>query len=89
MYKRFDQKYIKPCLLRENHFRDPKIIETYENLTNKDAIEFMKRNPTQFAGIGKNMQDVAELQTANNSMLKAWQNSANLFSQYVKYLTYS
>ena len=47
MYKRIDQKYIKPCLLRENHFRDPKIIETFENLTNKDAMEFMKRNPTQ------------------------------------------
>ena len=49
MYKRIDQKYIKPCLLRENHFRDPKIIETYENLTNKDAIEFMKNNPTLYA----------------------------------------
>lgn len=35
MYKYFDTKYIKPCLLRENQYRDPKIIETYENLTNK------------------------------------------------------
>ena len=49
MYKRLDDKYIKPCLLRENHFKDPKIIETYENLTERDALEFMKRNPTQFA----------------------------------------
>ena len=48
MYKRLDDKYIKPCLLRENHVRDPKIIETYENLTERDALEFMKRNPTQF-----------------------------------------
>ena len=80
MYKRIDQKYIKPCLLRENHFRDPKIIETYENLTNKDAIEFMKRNPTQFAGIGKSLQEMAEA-TANSSMLKAWQNSASSVPQ--------
>ena len=48
MYKRLDDKYIKPCLLRENHFKDPKIIETYENLTERDALEYMKRNPTHF-----------------------------------------
>ena len=81
MYKRIDQKYIKPCLLRENHFRDPKIIETYENLTNKDAIEFMKKNPAQFsAGLNKSMQEVAEA-PANTSMLIAFQNSGNLFPQ--------
>ena len=51
MYKYLDTKYIKPCLLRDNQYRDPKIIETFENLTNKDAVEFMKRNPTQFAGL--------------------------------------
>lgn len=51
MYKHIDTKYIKPCLLRENHYRDPKIIETFENITNKEAVEFMKRNPTQFAGL--------------------------------------
>ena len=50
MYKHFDTKFIKPCLLRENQYKDPKIIETFENLTNRDAVEFMKRNPTQFAG---------------------------------------
>ena len=48
MYKRLDDKYIKPCLLRENHFKDPKIIETYENLTERDALEYMKKNPTHF-----------------------------------------
>ena len=52
MYKYLDTKYIKPCLLRDNQYRDPKIIETFENLTNKDAVEFMKRNPTSFAGLG-------------------------------------
>lgn len=79
MYKRMDQKYIKPCLLRENHFRDPKIIETYENLTNKDAIEFMKRNPTQFTGLGKSMQEAVA--PANTSMLIAFQNSGNVFPE--------
>jgi hypothetical protein len=35
MYKHIDAKYIKPCLLRENKFKDPKIIETFETLTNR------------------------------------------------------
>jgi len=63
MYKRLDDKYIKPCLLRENHFKDPKIIETYENLTERDALEFMKRNPTQFAEMAgsKTMLELNEL----------------------------
>lgn len=63
MYKRLDDKYIKPCLLRENHFKDPKIIETYENLTERDALEFMKRNPTQFAELAgsKTMVELNEL----------------------------
>ena len=80
MYKYFDTKYIKPCLLRENHYKDPKIIETFENLTNKDAVEFMKRNPTQFAGLKSmadlagagdisNSQSTANFLKANNSML--------------------
>ena len=79
MYKRIDQKYIKPCLLRENHFRDPKIIETYENLTNKDAIEFMKKNPAQFTGLNRAMQEVVE--PANTSMLIAFQNAGNMYPE--------
>ena len=65
MYKRIDQAYIKPCLLRENHFRDPKIIETFENLTNKDALEFMKRNPTQFVEMNKNNVNGGENNNVN------------------------
>ena len=82
MYKRIDQKYIKPCLLRENHFRDPKIIETYENLTNKDAIDFMKKNPGKFNGLNSAIHEVAEA-PANTSMLIALQNTGNIFPEYV------
>lgn len=60
MYKRLDDKYIKPCLLRENHFKDPKIIETFENLNERDALEFVKRNPTQFAELAGS-KTIAEL----------------------------
>lgn len=78
MYKHIDAKYIKPCLLRENHFKDPKIIETYENLTNRDAVEFMKRNPTQFQGLGKSMDQLAQM-TSMSSMLRSY-TSSNLMT---------
>ena len=45
MYKHLDNKYIKPCLLRENHI-DPKILETYETIKNKEVEEYMTNNPT-------------------------------------------
>lgn len=45
MYKHMDNKYIKPCLLRENHI-DPKILETYETIKNKEVEEYITNNPT-------------------------------------------
>lgn len=66
MYKHIDAKYIKPCLLRENKFKDPKIIETFETLTNRDALEFVKRNPTQFSGLGGS-KTMAELTAMTSS----------------------
>ena len=73
MYKHIDAKYIKPCLLRENKFKDPKIIETFETLTNRDALEFVKRNPTQFSGLGgsKTMAELAGMASSNAMMNKS------------------
>jgi len=48
MYRQMDIKYIKPCLLRENKVRDPKIIETYETITNNEMVEYIKKNPSNF-----------------------------------------
>lgn len=53
MYKNLDNKYIKPCLLRENHIRDPKIIETYQTITNNAVEEYMKNNPASVLDIQK------------------------------------
>ena len=93
MYKRLDDKYIKPCLLRENHFKDPKIIETYENLTERDALEFMKRNPTQFAELAgsKTMVELNEFANTTkkdsnaNSPIHDTFNHANLDPKEVHY----
>ncbi|XP_023325870.1 sodium/hydrogen exchanger 2 isoform X2 [Eurytemora carolleeae] len=49
MYRQLDIKYIKPCLLRENKVRDPKIIETYEALKKNDMEENIKRNSSSFS----------------------------------------
>ena len=80
MYKRFDDKYIKPWLLRENNFKDPKIIETYENLTERDALEFLKRNPSQFEELAgsKTIVDLNELaKDPSTNKTKAQDSNAN------------
>lgn len=51
MYKRLDEKYIKPCILREKKLKDHKIMETFVSLTEKDAIDFVRKNPSKFAGL--------------------------------------
>lgn len=69
IYKRLDDKYIKPCLLREIRSKDPKIIETFENLNERDALEFVKRNPTQFAELAgsKTMAELSEMAGSNGT----------------------
>lgn len=61
MYRQIDIKYIKPCLLRENKIRDPKIIETYEAITNNEMEEFMKRNPSNFHLKSDSSKSVSQL----------------------------
>jgi len=53
MYKHIDNRYIKPCLLRENHVKDPKIIETYQAITTNEVEEYMKRNPASVMDMQK------------------------------------
>ncbi|CAM6031747.1 unnamed protein product, partial [Sphagnum compactum] len=43
-FKRFDNKFIRPLLIRDLQSAEPKILETYSKLAMKDAIDFMKRN---------------------------------------------
>jgi hypothetical protein len=81
MYKHIDAKYIKPCLLRENKFKDPKIIETFETLTNRDALEFVKRNPTQFSGLGGS-KTMAELAGMSSSSVIMKQSPSTMMTRY-------
>merc|ERR1719186_1382872 len=42
-YKSIDESILKPLLLRDNKYRDPKVLETFENIQTKDAIEYVKK----------------------------------------------
>ncbi|XP_065333632.1 sodium/hydrogen exchanger 3 isoform X2 [Cloeon dipterum] len=48
-FKRFDTKYIRPWLIRDNKGAEPKILETYSKLTMKEAMEYMRRNASTIA----------------------------------------
>lgn len=50
-FKRFDNKFIRPYLLRNYQGAEPKILETYSKLTMKDAMEFMRRNASTVGNI--------------------------------------
>ena len=48
MYRNFDDKFIKPWVLRDPAAKDPKIIETFQRRIQDDALTFMRKNPTEF-----------------------------------------
>uniref|UniRef100_A0A1L8DUV4 Sodium/hydrogen exchanger n=2 Tax=Nyssomyia neivai TaxID=330878 RepID=A0A1L8DUV4_9DIPT len=45
-FKRFDNRFIRPYLIRDLQGAEPKILETYSKLAMKDAMDFMRRNPS-------------------------------------------
>ena len=63
MYRRFDDKYIKPWILRDPTAKDPKIIETFQKRIQDDAITFMKKNPTEFTQFEKRIEENPKLMT--------------------------
>ncbi|XP_026316677.1 sodium/hydrogen exchanger 3 isoform X2 [Hyposmocoma kahamanoa] len=52
-FKRFDNRFIRPFLLRNYQVNgaEPKILETYSKLAMKDAIEYMQRNASTIGNI--------------------------------------
>ncbi|CRL03979.1 CLUMA_CG017099, isoform B [Clunio marinus] len=45
-FKRFDNRFVRPYLIRDLQGAEPKILETYSKLAMKDAMEYMRRNPS-------------------------------------------
>ncbi|XP_046994342.1 sodium/hydrogen exchanger 3 [Schistocerca americana] len=50
-FKRFDNKFIRPYLLRDHQGAEPKILETYSKLAMKDAMDYMRRNASTVGNI--------------------------------------
>lgn len=50
-FKRFDNRFIRPYLLRKYQGAEPKILETYSKLAMKDAMEYMRRNASTVGNI--------------------------------------
>lgn len=49
-YRRFDNKYIRPHIIRDGQGKEPKIMETFSKLKMKDAKDFIKRNQSLTLG---------------------------------------
>lgn len=67
-FKRFDNKYIRPYLLRNYQGAEPKILETYSKLAMRDAMEFMRRNASTIGNISgtESMSGIFKNYTAGN-----------------------
>ena len=68
-FKQIDNRYIRPCLIREHKAHEPKILETYSKLAMKDAMDHMRRNASNFLAPVNGSESMAVLfrnYTANN-----------------------
>ncbi|XP_034942039.1 sodium/hydrogen exchanger 3 isoform X2 [Chelonus insularis] len=50
-FKRFDNKFIRPYLVRNHCGAEPKILETYSKLAMKDALDYIRRNASTIGNI--------------------------------------
>ncbi|XP_076170798.1 na[+]/H[+] hydrogen exchanger 2 isoform X2 [Ptiloglossa arizonensis] len=50
-FKRFDNKFIRPYLVRHHCGAEPKILETYSKLAMKDAMDYIRRNASTIGNI--------------------------------------
>ncbi|XP_039284493.1 probable Na(+)/H(+) antiporter nhx-9 isoform X10 [Nilaparvata lugens] len=67
-FKRFDNRFIRPYLLRDHQGAEPKILETYSKLAMKDAMDFMRRNASTIGNISntESMSAIFRNYTAGN-----------------------
>ncbi|GFG35182.1 hypothetical protein Cfor_12756, partial [Coptotermes formosanus] len=84
-FKRFDNRFIRPYLLRNYQGAEPKILETYSKLAMKDAMEYMRRNASTIGNISgtESMSAIFRNYTAGNinGNLSGTLNGSTSFSQ--------
>lgn len=84
-FKRFDNRFIRPYLLRNYQGAEPKILETYSKLAMKDAMEYMRRNASTIGNISgtESMSAIFRNYTTSNinGNLSGTLNGSTSFSQ--------
>ncbi|KAK7873403.1 hypothetical protein R5R35_000199 [Gryllus longicercus] len=67
-FKRFDNRFIRPLLIRDHQGAEPKILETYSKLAMRDAMEYMRRNASTVGNISgtESMSAIFRNYTAGN-----------------------
>ncbi|XP_057652161.1 sodium/hydrogen exchanger 3 isoform X2 [Diorhabda carinulata] len=67
-FKRFDNHFIRPYLLRNHQGAEQKILETYSKLAMRDAMEYMRRNASTIGNISgtESMSAIFKTYTAGN-----------------------
>lgn len=84
-FKRFDNRFIRPYLLRKYQGAEPKILETYSKLAMKDAMEYMRRNASTVGNISgtESMSAIFRNYTTGNinGNLSGTLNGSTSFSQ--------
>lgn len=84
-FKRFDNRFIRPYLLRNYQGAEPKILETYSKLAMKDAMDYMRRNASTVGNISgtESMSAIFRNYTTGNinGNLSGTLNGSTSFSQ--------
>ncbi|XP_050499593.1 sodium/hydrogen exchanger 3 isoform X3 [Diabrotica virgifera virgifera] len=67
-FKRFDNHFIRPYVLRNHQGAEQKILETYSKLAMRDAMEYMRRNASTIGNISgtESMSAIFKNYTAGN-----------------------
>ncbi|KAL1517186.1 hypothetical protein ABEB36_000983 [Hypothenemus hampei] len=93
-FKHFDNKFIRPYLLRNHQGAEPKILETYSKLAMRDAMEYMRRNASTIGNISntesmsaifKNYPSSAGQLNGSSSLSQIDSNSWNIDMQELEY----
>uniref|UniRef100_A0A1B6CUX3 Sodium/hydrogen exchanger n=2 Tax=Clastoptera arizonana TaxID=38151 RepID=A0A1B6CUX3_9HEMI len=81
-FKRFDNRFIQPYLLRNYQGKEPKILETYSKLAMKDAMDYMRRNASTIGNISgtESMSAIFRNYTTGNLNGRSVEAPANIFN---------
>ena len=50
-FKRFHNKYLTPCLVRDYRGAEPKILETFSEIKMQEAMQYMEQNGQHSQGV--------------------------------------